>query len=67
MRLTCAFGSPWGPRDCGPCARCHAASAAHSRAFDRAVFFGDYNRRGYTEAEWMRAGYPRDTWRDACV
>lgn len=65
MRLTCAFGSRWGAQGCGPCEHCQQVAAEGERAFERAVFFGEYNRRGYTETEWIRAGYPRATWRDA--
>jgi hypothetical protein len=51
MRLTCAFKSPWGPTGCGPCAKCQRESDRSCAAFDRGVFFGLHDARGYTPAE----------------
>lgn len=65
-RLTCAFGSRVGAHGtCGPtrseaCARCNRESARLSREFWIDVFFGEYDRFGYTPADrahqCLRAG-----------
>lgn len=59
----CAFGTPW--QQCAPCAACGREADRLEAAFWSSVFFGEYNRLGYTEAEWVRSGRPRETWRDA--
>jgi len=51
-KLTGAFGSKWTAHGCGPCRKCRAESDRNCAAFDRDVFFGLYNARGYTPAEW---------------
>jgi hypothetical protein len=56
-RLTCAFGSTIGEHGtCGPtrseaCARCNRESARLRREFWMDVFFGEYDRFGYTPAD----------------
>jgi hypothetical protein len=49
--LRCAFGSPWGPKGCGPCKKCLAECERLSAEFWRAVFFGEYDRDGYQLGE----------------
>jgi hypothetical protein len=49
--LTCAFGSPWGAKGCGPCEQCQAATAKAVREFWRNVFFGLYDADGYSAAD----------------
>lgn len=49
--LTCAFGSPWGPKGCGPCAKCRKEAERMERAFWRGVFFGDWDADGYKRGE----------------
>jgi len=57
--LTCGFGSPWGPAGCGsagqPCRHCQAFTARLIEEFERDVFFGIYDREGYTprERKWQ--------------
>ena len=69
MTLACAHGRPWpvDPTCSGPdhCRGCHKAVEAACLEFARDVFFGRYNWRGYTEREWVAAGYRRDEWRAA--
>lgn len=49
--LVCAFGSPWTSKGCGPCRQCLAHAATLNRAFWRDVFFGRFDRDGFTVAE----------------
>jgi hypothetical protein len=49
--LTCAFGSPWGPRGCGPCTGCLAESDRLEAEFARKVAAGVYDVDGYTPAD----------------
>lgn len=44
------------------CGDCHANTLAAYAAFDAAVTAGTFNRRGYTRAEWKRAGRPAEGW-----
>lgn len=49
---------------CGPCRRCRAEADRMLEAFDRGVFFGEWDADGFTVAERRardkRAGSPRD-------
>lgn len=58
---TCRHGTPIATA-CRSCAR---QLDADCRAFERDVFFGKYNWRGYTEREWIAAGRSRESWRSA--
>ena len=49
--MTCSFGTPIVKGSCGPCAKCVAQLDKDCEAFDRDVFFGVYDREGYTPAE----------------
>lgn len=51
VTLSCAFGSPWGAKGCGPCLKCQAESDRLDREFDRGVFLGAHDADGYTPAE----------------
>ena len=55
-RLMCANGSPWGRYGCGTkeqpsCAGCRAEADRMQAEFWRDVFFGRYDRFGYTPAD----------------
>lgn len=47
----------------GTCRSCQRQLDADCAEFQRDVFFGVYNRLGYTEREWMACGYAREAWR----
>jgi hypothetical protein len=49
----------------GPCRACERQLDRDCVEFQRDVFFGIYNAKGYTEKEWIAAGRPRETWRAA--
>lgn len=54
--LTCAHGSVWHPWGCGPkadtpCRKCRADVEQARKDFQRDVFLGIYDARGYTPAE----------------
>jgi len=49
----------------GPCTACQLEVDEGAQAFEADVLAGVYNARGYTEREWIAAGYPRATWRTA--
>lgn len=53
-KLTCAFGLPWGAHGCGPCAKCKDEADKMDREFQRAVFFGEHDERGYRPREKQR-------------
>lgn len=46
--LTCAFGSQWGEKGCGPCPKCQAYGDELEADFWREVFFGRWDADGYT-------------------
>ena len=63
--LTCAFGTPWpcwGEHDCPGCA---AEGERLDAEFEATVAAGEFNQRGYTRAEWTKAGHPAETWQQA--
>jgi len=50
-KLTCAFGSRWTARGCGPCRKCRAYADRLDREFAMKVLLGEYDARGYTPRE----------------
>lgn len=65
MRLTCACGSPWGPKGCGPCKKCLARLDRDCREFERGVFFGEHDADGYKPGERKDAREAKPKWRAA--
>jgi hypothetical protein len=46
-----------------PCRSCESISERMDRAFDRDVFFGRLNDRGYSELEWKASRHAGEPWR----
>ncbi len=46
-----------------PCQSCDRLCDQMDAAFARDVFFGKFNERGYTEAEWKASRFRGDPWR----
>lgn len=65
MTLRCGNGALWTATGCGPCVKCQREADAMTADFWLAVFFGELNHKGYTEAEWVATGRTAQTWRQA--
>lgn len=58
--MTCEFNAPW---PCKPCPKCRAVAEAAMQRFAHDVFFGLFDRDGYTASE--RKAQQRDAERSA--
>lgn len=45
------------------CRGCQAEADRLQIAFERDVFLGTFNARGFTEREWINAGHTKASWR----